>query len=62
MIVVLCVCRLGEEYRSGVGVYVCGCPGRWTRRMFSAVLLIFFLCFFILFYFLNKDNLTFEGV
>ena len=22
----------------GVGVYVCGCPGRWARRMFSDVI------------------------
>ena len=39
MIVVVCVCRLSEEYACGVGVYVCGCPGRWDRGMFSAVII-----------------------
>ena len=31
MIVVVCVCRLGEEYGCRcVGVGICGYPGRWA--------------------------------
>ena len=31
MIVVVCVCRLGEEYGCRcVGVGMCGYPGRWA--------------------------------